>query len=96
MMNKTTNQVTSIGITAPNGFTSLGATAEWIVEGISSILPVFSTVVFTNCSAGTKSHSFNLQKGGVLTEIKGNGGVNLTTASILSDTRAMVKWLGVS
>jgi hypothetical protein len=96
IMNKTTNQVTSIGIIPPTGFTSIGATAEWIVEGISSILPVFSTVVFTNCSAGTKSHSFNLSKGGVITEITGGGGANLTTASILSDTRAMVKWLASS
>ena len=92
MLNKTTNQATSIGITPPAGVTSIGATAEWIVEGISSILPVFSTVVFTNCSAGTKNHAFNMN-GGTITEIKGSGGVDLTTASVLSDTRGMVKWL---
>jgi hypothetical protein len=92
MLNKTTNQATSIGITPPNNVTSIGATAEWIVEGISSILPVFSTVVFTNGSAGTKNHAFNM-KGGVITEIKGSGGADLTAASILSDTRGMVKWL---
>jgi hypothetical protein len=51
------------GITPPNGVTSIGATAEWIVEGISPILPVFSTVVFTNCSAGTKNHSFKMNGG---------------------------------
>jgi hypothetical protein len=95
MMNKTTNLVTSIGITPPNGVTSIGATAEWIVEGISPILPVFSTVVFTNCSAGTKNHSFNMH-GGTITEITGSGGVNLTASAILSDTRGMVKWLKVS
>jgi hypothetical protein len=61
MLNKTTNQATSIGITPPNNVTSIGATAEWIVEGISSILPVFSTVVFTNGSAGTKNHAFNMK-----------------------------------
>ena len=38
---KTTNQATSIGITNPNNVTSVGATAEWIVEDVSSILPVF-------------------------------------------------------
>lgn len=92
MMNKTTNQVTTIGILPPSSTTSIGATAEWIVEGISSILPVFSTVVFTNCSAGTKNHSFNMN-GGVITEIGGAGGAALTTSSILSDTRGMVKWL---
>jgi hypothetical protein len=93
MMNKTTNQVTSIGITNPPVITSIGATAEWIVEGISDILPVFSTTVFNNCSAGTKTHKLNAQ-GATVTEIKGNGGANLTTSSVLSDTRVMVKWLG--
>jgi hypothetical protein len=95
MLNKTTNQAISIGITNPTNVTSIGATAEWIVEGISDILPVFSTVVFTNGSAGTKDHAFNMH-GGVITEITGTGNVNLTAASIVSDTSAMVKWLKVS
>ena len=34
MLNKTTNQATSIGITPPGGVTNIGASAEWIVEGI--------------------------------------------------------------
>lgn len=91
MLNKTTNQATSIGITPPANVTSIGATAEWIVEGVSSILPVFSTVVFANCSAGTKNHAFNMQ-GGVTTEIT-SGGANLTASSVLSATSGMVKWL---
>lgn len=92
MMNKTTNQVTSIGITPPANTTSIGATAEWIVEGISPILPVFSTVVFSNCSAGTKNHTINMN-GGTITEIAGAGGANLTASSILSNTSGLVKWL---
>ena len=96
MLNKTTNQATSIGITNPPNTTSIGATAEWIVEGISSILPVFSTVVFSNVSAGTKDHAFNLGSGGIITEITGTGGSNLTAASIASPTSAVVKWLGSS
>jgi hypothetical protein len=92
MLNKTTNQATSIGITPPGGVTSIGATAEWIVEGISPILPVFSSVVFANCSAGTKNHAFNMN-GGIVTEITGTGGANLTTAGILSDKQGIVKWL---
>ena len=92
MLNKTTNQATSIGITPPGNLTSIGATAEWIVEGISSILPVFSSVVFANCSAGTKNHAFNM-RGGIVTEITGAGGANLTTSGILSDTQGIVKWL---
>ena len=96
MLNKTTNQATSIGITNPPNTTSIGATAEWIVEGISSILPVFSTVVFSNVSAGTKDHAFNLGSGGIITEITGTGGSNLTAASIASPTSTLVKWLGSS
>jgi hypothetical protein len=92
MLNKTTNQATSIGITPPNNVTSIGASAEWIVEGISSILPVFSTVVFQNCSAGTKDHSFNAV-GGIVTEITGTGGANLTSAATLSNDQVVVKWL---
>jgi Peptidase A4 family len=94
MLNKTTNQATSIGITPPNNVTSIGATAEWIVEGISSILPVFSTVVFQNCSAGTKDHAFNAE-GGIVTEITGTAG-NLTAAAILSNDKVVVKWLAAS
>ena len=95
MLNKTTNQATSIGISPPSGVTSIGATAEWIVEGISSVLPVFSTVVFQNCSAGTKDHAFNAESG-IITEITGKAG-NLTSASILSGGKqVIVKWLGSS
>lgn len=91
MMNKTTNQATSIGISNPSGVTSIGATAEWIVEGISNVLPHFSPVTFSNISAGTKDHSFNLSKG-VVVEITGAGGANLTTASITSPTSCKVVW----
>jgi len=92
MMNKTTNQITSIGINNPAGISSIGATAEWIVEGISDILPVFSTTVFHNNSAGTKNHKLNTQ-GATITEITGNGGSNLTAAAVLSDGSVLVKWL---
>jgi len=94
MLNKTTNYATSIGITPPNNVTSIGATAEWIVEGISSILPVFSTVVFQNCSAGTKDHAFNAV-GGIVAEITGTA-QNLTAAAILSNDKVVVKWLAAS
>lgn len=95
MLNKTTNQATSIGITPPSGVTSIGASAEWIVEGVSSVLPVFSTVVFQNCTAGTKDHAFNAE-GGIITEITGTSG-DLTAAAILSGGKqVMVKWLAAS
>jgi hypothetical protein len=95
MLNKTTNQATSIGINNPANTTSIGATAEWIVEGISSILPVFSTVVFSNVSAGTKDHAFNAS-GFIITEITGAGGSDLTSAAVTSPTSVLVKWLGSS
>jgi hypothetical protein len=94
MLNKTTNQATSIGITPPNNVTNIGASAEWIVEGISTILPVFSTVVFQNSSAGTQNHAFGTA-GGIVTEITGNSG-NLTAAAILSNNQILVKWNGSS
>jgi hypothetical protein len=95
MLNKTTNQATSIGISPASGVTSIGASAEWIVEGISSVLPVFSTVVFQNCSAGTQNHTFNAE-GGIITEITGTSG-DLTSAAVLSGgTQVMVKWLAAS
>jgi len=95
MLNKTTNQATSIGINPPSGVTSIGASAEWIVEGISSVLPVFSTVLFQNCSAGTKDHAFNAE-GGIIAEITGTSG-DLTSAAVLSGgTQVMVKWLAAS
>jgi hypothetical protein len=95
MLNKTTNQATSIGITPPSNVTNIGASAEWIVEGISSILPVFSTVVFQNCTAGTKDHTFNAV-GGIISEITGTGGADLTSVAILSDDKVVVKWLKAS
>jgi hypothetical protein len=95
MLNKTTNQATSIGINNPPNITSIGATAEWIVEGISSVLPVFSTMVFHNVSAGTKDHSFNAS-GGIITEITGASGNDLTAVTITSPTTITVKWLGSS
>ena len=32
-------------------------------------------------------------RGGIVTEITGAGGANLTTSGILSDTQGIVKWL---
>ncbi len=93
MLNRTTNVTTSIGINNPSGVTSIGATAEWIVEGVSSFLPHFSPVVFTAVSAGTKDHAFNLAKATIITEIKGAGNANLTKSTVLSPTSCEIQWL---
>src|ERR1035438_10191235 len=42
--------------------------------------------------AGSKDHAFNMA-GGIIVEITGTGGANLTSASILSPTSAQIKWL---
>lgn len=90
--NLTTGQATSVGIDARPGITSQGASAEWIVEGISADLPVFlPSVMFSSCSAGTKDNSFDLSPAGVTTEIQGSDGA-LTQSTIASPTVAVVEW----
>jgi hypothetical protein len=91
--NTTTGVATSVNIAPPAGVTSQGATVEWIVEGISADLPDFSPITFTNISAGTKDHSFNLGSASdVITNIGGAAG-NLTATTVNSPTSATVKWL---
>jgi hypothetical protein len=92
MQNLSTNQVTSVGINARPGITSAGASAEWIVEGISADLPDFLPVTFTDCTAGTQHHTFNLSNG-FTTNIEGNSGP-LTNVYIASPTTFVVEWAG--
>jgi len=94
MMNYRTQQATSVGITARPGITSVGARAEWIVEGISADLPDFAPAVFTNITAGTQHHSFSLSPDGSITNITGSNGDSLTQAFIVSPTNALVLWEG--
>lgn len=50
MQHVTTGQATSAGIDARPGITSQGASAGWIVEGISADLPVFlPSITFGSC-----------------------------------------------
>jgi len=95
--NITTNRATSVRIDQPaKDITSEGATAEWIVEGISADLPVFlPSVTFTSCAAGTASSSFDLIPLGFTTEIAGaTPGSQLTHTTIASDSIAVVEWKG--
>jgi hypothetical protein len=95
--NLTTGLATSVGIDQPGSdIHSIGATAEWIVEGISADLPVFlPSVTFSACSAGTHSTSFDLVPLGFTTEIAGSAaGSQLTKSTIASDTVAVVEWKG--
>jgi hypothetical protein len=94
MQNLTSGQATSVGIDARPGITSAGASAEWIVEGISADLPVFlPSVTFGSCSAGTQDNSFDLSPDGITTNVSGSNGA-LTQTSIASPTTAVVEWTG--
>lgn len=95
MLNHRTQQATSIGVPRPGGdITSVGARAEWIVEGISADLPDFSAVAFIDAQAGTQDYSFNLLPGGQITNITGGSGGALTETWIFSQTGAAVVWEG--
>jgi hypothetical protein len=105
MRNESTNQVVSVGVPAPNGVTSAGASAEWIVEGISAdLIPfdmfplpmVLDAIIFSGASAGTQHHSFDMQPDGVVTNIVGSAGNDLTQTTIASPTSAFVFWEGLS
>lgn len=105
IMNERTQQAMSIGVNPPANTLSVGASAEWIVEGISQdLIPwdmfplpvVFDAITFGGASAGTKSHSFNMQPKGFTTNISGNGGKALTQTTIASGTAALVFWEGLS
>jgi hypothetical protein len=105
MRNERTNQVVSVGLSPPPGVTSVGASAEWIVEGISAdLIPfdmfplpiVLDAIIFGGASAGTQHHTFDMQPKGFTTNIVGTGGKALTQAVIGSPTSAIVFWEGLS
>lgn len=95
MMNYRTQQATSVGVPAPRSdITSVGSRAIWAVEGISADLPDFSPMVFSDVTAGTQSHAFNLLPDGTTTSITGSGGNPLAQAFIASPTTGLVLWEG--
>jgi hypothetical protein len=93
VQNLTTSQATSVGINARPGITSVGASAEWIVEGISDDLPEFQPFVFSSCNAGTKDYTFDLSPDGIIINIEGAQGP-LTHTSIASPTTMVIDWAG--
>jgi hypothetical protein len=93
VQNLTTQQATSIGIDARPGITSAGASAEWIVEGVSADLPVFlPNVTFSRCATSTHDFSYDLTSG-IVTNIQESNGP-LTNAFVASPTTAVVQWEG--
>jgi hypothetical protein len=93
LSNERTGQATRIGITPPSGVTSIGASAEWIVEGISADLPNFFECTFCDTVAGTQQNAFDLSPDGIITNIGGSSGA-LTQAIIASQTTEVVLWEG--
>lgn len=91
-LNRQTGATTSVGFLPPPGLTALGATAEWIVEGISADLPNFTLFGFHECVAGTKTHRIDLSHP-TETEIAGVGG-NLTVAAAWGGSHVLVVWEG--
>lgn len=83
----------STGIKAPPGITSEGASAEWVVEGVSDYLPNFSAILFNTCCGATENNLFDLRTG-IVVDIEGSGSASLTSASISSPTAAVVAWEG--
>jgi hypothetical protein len=70
--NLTTGMATSILVYPPDDVTLAGThRVEWIVEAATEYLPVFSTVNFDTCIAGTPSRIFFPRPGGIFTEIQG-------------------------
>ena len=92
VLNVSTGQATRISVNARPGISSEGASAEWIVEGVSPDLPPFYPVTFSNCAAGTSHHLFDLLPDGITTNIHGNGGASLTQSLIAGANTAVVEW----
>lgn len=93
MLNRTTGATTSVGFPPPPGVSSLGTTAEWVVEGITADLPNFILTGFHNCVAGTKTHRIDISRP-IETEIAGAKG-NLTVAVAWQPDTVLVLWEGI-
>jgi Peptidase A4 family len=92
MLNRTTGLTTSVGFDPPAGVSSMGTSAEWIVEGISNDLPNFVLAGFHKCVAGTKTHRIDLTHP-TETEIAGTSG-DLTVAVAWLPETVLVLWEG--
>ncbi len=91
MMNYTTGQATSVGITPP-GANSDGSSAEWVIEGNGALLADFYSVLFGQCVGGTKDHEFDLTNAFVDTVISADGATTLANAYIITSSVALVAW----
>lgn len=70
--NLSTGMATSVDITAPPNVTKSGGTVEWTVEAVTEYLPLFNTVNFDNCIAGTPHGVFYPMPPDRITNLEGN------------------------
>jgi hypothetical protein len=91
MLNYSTSQATSVGITPP-GADNDGSSAEWVIEGNGSLLADFYSVLFGQCIGGTKDHDFDLLSAFVDSIVSSDGVTVLATAYIITPSAAAVAW----
>jgi len=93
MMNYNNGWATSVGITPP-GARNDGTSAEWVIEGNGALLADFYSVIFGQCTGGTKKHDFDLTDA-IVDQILASDGVTvLASAGIVPPNGAVVFWSG--
>lgn len=90
MGNHRTNQIVSIGVTAPSGVTANGRTAEWIIEALSNDTPIFTPITFFNCAAANANDKLTLT-GATTLNMPGPMGNEIKT-TILSPSSVILQW----
>jgi hypothetical protein len=93
MANITRNHGSSMMLPAPGGIRSQGQTAEWVVEQVSDMLPVFTPVVFEGCVAGSATEAFGPVPGPG-SDITDSNGTPITRSWVLTSDSVLVRWAG--
>ncbi len=93
MMNYNNGWATSVGITPP-GARNDGTSAEWVIEGNGALLADFYSVIFGQCTGGTKEHDFDLTYAIVDQVLASDGVTVLASAGIVPPNGAVVFWNG--
>ncbi len=85
-----TGTAINLGITAPQGFTSDGITAEWAVDGYGPQLLDFLSMTFGQCLGSTANKSFDLTT--ATTSLISSGNTILANVYLLLSNAAVVNW----
>jgi hypothetical protein len=99
--NMTANASRLVAIPRPAGFTSLGASAKWVVEDPANDLagadrtkiPAFDELVFSGCTASTSSGRVMQSKDAALIDLVVNG-VTICKAEFQGDEVIGVRYQG--